>query len=318
MRLRLVVVLAAASALAACSAILGIDYPPLRADADADAGDGGLVSPLHCSLARLAQGSPCTAECPHAFCDDFEDGGPSFPPWSAPTGLANPVIYGDGGVAYVEPGSSGGTGLSCSVGASKKGTAGAVLIDAIPASAFGDPAQIDGERVAFDVQFRRLAIEAGGPIPDAGSGLVAAFGSVSKESNPPGPTLFVTDHRLYLGISSDIFAGGDTSAITPVTDDTIDVSRFVGSGTWSKMSIYAGSASRARALGYAACPDVPYVFAASSFPGQGVCIAAQDGYDVTALAKDASLILGTIIRATGDIELAYDNVYIDVYTRSDP
>jgi len=316
MRLRLVIVLAAASALAACSAILGIDYPPLRGDADA--GDSGPGAPLHCSLARLAQGSPCAADCPHAFCDDFEHGGPSFPPWSAPSGLANPVIYGDGGVAYVEPGSSGGTGLSCSVGTNQKGTTGAVLIDAIPTSAFGDPAQIDGERLAFDVQFRRIAIEAGGPIRDAGGGLVAAFGSVSKDTNPPGPTLFVTDHRLYLAVSSDIFAGGDTSAIAPVTDDTIDVTRFVGTGTWSKMSIYSGSTSRARALGYPACPDVPYVFAASSFPGQGVCIAAQDGYDITALAKDPSLILGTILRATGDIELAYDNVYVDVYARSDP
>ena len=316
MRLRLVVALVAASALAACSAILGIDYPPLRSDADA--GDGALPSPVHCSLTRLAQGSPCTAECPHAFCDDFEDGGPSFPPWSAPSGLANPVIYGDGGVAYVEPGSSGGTGLSCAVGTRAKGTAGAVLFDAIPASAFGDPAQIDGERLAFDVQFRRLAIDAGGPIADAGAGLVAAFASVSKEANPPGPTLLVTDHRIYLAVSSDIFAGGDTSAVALVTDDTIDVSRFVGTGTWSKMSIYSGSASRARALGYVACPDVPYVFAASSFPGQGACIAAQDGYDVTALAKDAALLLGTILRNTGDIELAFDNVYVDVYTRSDP
>jgi hypothetical protein len=297
-----------------CSAILGIDFPPLLASGD-DGGDAeagaGLDAPadVEATICPLSEPLPCRAGCAHAFCEDFEDAGALFPRWVPPSGVVNPFVLGDGSVVANEPGaSSSPRGLSVMLAADTKATA-ALLFHRLPAEVIGDPSRVDGIRVVFDARVESSDLaEAGGPTPDAGTALLAFLGSGTDKVS--GPSIGVGERDIILAASTDLLRGGNTELSVKVTEG-VGTSTVVP-GVWVRLSLFAGSASRAQALGYAACPDVPYVFAAGWSVAM-TCVAATPAFTLAALPVDVTLVVGTSLRGRGSVSLRYDNVFVDVY-----
>src|SRR5574338_1594951 len=78
----------------ACAAMLGIDELPL-ASRDAGAIDAEPPDTAGADACDSPDASFCTRACPaYDFCDDFEDEGPDFHRWKAPSVVPNPFRVG--------------------------------------------------------------------------------------------------------------------------------------------------------------------------------------------------------------------------------
>ncbi|MDB4936782.1 MAG: hypothetical protein JWP87_3754 [Labilithrix sp.] len=310
----LVVAIVAGLVSTACSTILGIDFPPLL---DGETGDGSSdasgdeASPADAGsdtvLCPLSEPLPCRLGCPHAFCDDFEDASAVFPQWISPPGAVNPFVLVDGSVGTSDPGApSSSRGLSIVLSGGNRPSA-ALLFHRLPSGAVGDPTTLDGIRVVFDARVESADLaDAGGPISDAGSSALAFLGSGSDTISGPGVGLSGRD--IFFVAATDVLRKSNTELSAQVSAGNLKVEL----GVWVRLSLFAGTPARARALGYDNCPDVPYVFAAGYLVAQ-ICVTAPPVFSLASLPTNPTLILGPILAGPGSISLRYDNVFIDVF-----
>lgn len=294
----------------ACSTILGIEMRPVLESGE-DSGDGGFeggTADGEAGSCPFTEALPCRAGCPHAFCEDFEDAGALFARWIAPPGFVSPFVLGDASVGVSEPGLASSTGLSIVLHGDVKASA-ALLLHRLPADVVGDPSGVDGIRLSFDARVERSELaEAGGPDPDAGTALLAFLGS--GKDRVSGPGLALGERDIFLFGSTDILRGGNTELDTKKVTEGYGVTTFVN--VWARLSLFAGSASRARALGYGECPDVPYVFGASWGLAR-TCVTAPDAFPFASLPIEPTLAVGPVMRGRGEVSLRYDNVFVDVF-----
>ncbi len=293
----------------ACSAILGIDFPPLLASGDdgGEAGDDAGDAAGEATTCAFTEPLPCHEGCLHAFCEDFDDAGALFPRWTAPPGFINPFALGDASVVLAEAGASSTGRLSVVLHGDSKPTAG-LLLHRLPADVVGDPTHVDGIRIAFDARVEASDLaEAGGP-NDAGTALLAFLGSGADKVSGPG--LALGERDIFLFASTDILRGGSTELSGQRVTEGFGVSTFVN--VPARLSLFAGSPARARALGYRPCPDVPLVFAAS-WGLALTCVAAPAAFSFASLPVDPTIAVGSILRGPGAVVLGYDNVFVDVF-----
>ncbi len=294
----------------ACSAILGIEIRPVLESGD-DGGERGLdggTAAVEAGSCPFTEALPCRAGCAHAFCEDFEDAGALFARWVAPTGFISPFVLGDASVGVSEPGLSSSNGLSIVVHGDVRASA-ALLLHRLPEGVVGDAGDVDGIRISFDARVERAELaEAGGPDPDAGAALLAFLGS--GEDKVSGPGLALGERDILLFASTDILRGGNTELEAKKVTAGHGLTTFVN--VWARLSLFAGSASRARALEYGACPDVPYVFAASWGLAR-TCVAAPAAFPPAALPIAPTIAVGPVMSARGEVSLRYDNVFVDVF-----
>lgn len=292
----------------ACSTILGIDIPPVL---DGDGGAAGLdasTSDGEAVTCPFTEPLPCRTGCQHAFCEDFDDGGALFARWVSPPGFVTPFVLGDASVVVNEPGSSSSSGVSIVLHGAVESSA-ALLLHRLPPEVVGDPSRVDGIRVSFDARVEKSdLVEAGGPNPDAGTTLLAFLGSGGDRVSGPG--LALGERDIFLFASTDILRGGNTELRAENVTKGYGITTFVN--VWARLSLFTGSATRARALDYVDCPDAPLVFAAR-WGAAKRCVAAPDVFPFAALPVEPTLAVGPVFRGRGEVSIRFDNVFVDVF-----
>jgi hypothetical protein len=295
----------------ACSAILGIDFPPVRPGPDA-----GSAAPV-CADLDLER-DPC--RCAHVFCRDFEDAGRELVDWKTPEAVdfENPAVVGVGAIELIDGGYKSTRALRFALTYNGH-TSGAILFHALDDAVFGDPARLDGVRMVFQTRVLRSEVDAGGPIPGIPTSLVAGFVNAMTGNEAPngfaGPMLVLGQHSVHLAVMVDFDPSngrsGRTIARERVTRADFDIQNFLD--TWGRVTIFSGRAGQAATLGYESCPAGDFVIAAT-FGVSSLCLAAPAGYDIAALAHSAVLVLGPLMKGGGTTTLDYDNVWLDVYS----
>lgn len=304
----------ALSSLGACSRILGIEFPPLRDDSDSavveasaletgeDARDERNV--YHCPTTTVPI---CKPDCPHALCDDFEEGGKPFAGWRGFSGNANPAFYPDASDATAAiVGDAGERAVELTVWSGVETTA-AILTHQLSEDEFGDVSRLEGVRLGVDVRLEHNQILYGGPIDGAATGHVL---SLLNAGSLAGPTIMIDAHSVYLAITTQLISGGSASAIERINTEDLEKVGLV----FLPVSLYSGRTARAIALRYDPCPDAEFVIAASYGPLSKVCIAAPAGYDITQLPNQTTAVVGPLLKGFGILTVRYDNVHVDIYS----
>ena len=307
----------AASAFA-CSAILGIDEKPLRAEADAstlaDAADAADASAEATCDPSAVVG--CGGACPHDFCDDFDgDGQAPATRWKPPAGFENPIIQGDSGVSLTTPGNTPPTSLLAST-SSTGSTSFSILVDQLTLADRHAGKTFDGVRVAIDLRVDALTFTGkGGPVEDAGAATV--LGLLRPDSFPPkGIAIVLTGRSVHLDVSEDVLGVSGTEIVADI-NSSLDTSKVLNN--WVRIELFVGDRERAVREHFDKCASVaPGLVAAAALGGKVLgeaCVPVPAGFGPPTWAETPAFLVGGLLFAAGRASFRIDNAVADFYEK---
>jgi hypothetical protein len=249
----------------------------------------------------------------HDFCDDFDTPEPLGQRWKSP--LPEPFSKNDGGLALTDAASSGPGAIVTTV--SELQAPGYAFLSHALVNSIAPGRVVGGILLGVDIRVGSLELlEVSGPVPDHGSAVVSAIGSVTPPSLAIGGVALVfSSDGVYLFASRDLLEAKRDASATP--DDVLlplPLGKFRGISSWFRFELLIATRSVALREGFSICSTVAdgLVVAAGVGGGLGqVCAVSPPSFGNVSTAFD--VVAGAALYGGGNVIVGHDSVTVDVF-----